>query len=104
MPDAPDRETLEHKNDIKFMDLRGIAPGATGNLSSEEWVSRMRKWRDSIISDPDWRAWLGEKPATISTIIDLHEWGDKYWFPWERWRAAGFKHGDRVKVTLERMA
>lgn len=91
MPDAPDRGHLEYR--IKTLEPRTVPRPEMEKL---------------ILSDPDWRAWLGKPRYKIRTYIftDTIDYDD-YNRPnidcGEAIFLANWSLGDRVKVTLEKI-
>ena len=69
------------------------------------------EFRKQLLSDPDWRGWLGNKDrygiVTFSAYIEddnsLRPIPDNFIAIGDDIISQGFKSGDRIKVTLERV-
>jgi|GEM_PF-6044260 len=95
--DAPDPETLEYKNWIHNLKAEAYLGG-----SDDAWFVLCNM--NDILSDPDWRQWLGKPIDSLTFEARIsEEWSssliEAVFLP----RGSGFKDGDRVKVTLERL-
>ena len=88
----------------------------TGTENTIPWTHGLVAWvgegmnlpddefREKMLSDPDWRAWLGKDDLSCSFegIIAEEWWNgpiEAVFLP----KDSGFKDGDRVKVTLEKI-
>lgn len=94
MPDCPDRETLEYETRSWIYPDKEPVPLTTFVM----------KHISDILSDPDWRAWLEkEYEPHLETTLRFDGFGLEFWTVGSPLLKEGFKKGDWVKVTLERI-